>query len=181
MLRDSDLPGQMDAAVRGLTAALQPAASEPYRSSSGGGARGPDADDTRNGGERGGASSHGLDALRRGVAVTLGQLLQTAACDASAPEGSDEINATARQSAVVAAVLAVGGTCGASPAASPAAEDEEEQPPAAEEPANGDAAHVANGVSHHGGSGRLQCLQASLQMRICIGSLPQNSSTRQRL
>ncbi len=147
----------MDAAVRGLTVAMASAAPEPY--SSGGGAAGPDHDGMRNGGERDGASARGLDALRRGVAATLGQLLQTAGYDATTAAGTDETVAAARRSAVVAAVLAVGDTCGVSPAAD--AEDEEDQPPATEAPANGDAAHAANGVSHHGDSGRLRCLQAS--------------------
>ena len=173
VLRDSDLPGQLDAAVRGLTAAVASSAPEPH--SDGGSTRGSDDDGVRNGGLEELAFARGLDALRRGVAATLGQLLQTAGHDAFTAEGTNETVAAARRPAVVAAVLAVGSSCRASPAAD--AEDEEEQPPAVEAPANGDAAHAANGVSHSGDSGRLRCLQASPQSLTCVSRLCMLGST----
>ena len=151
VLQDGDLPGQVQAAGRGLAAVLDAAprtgsrASSPHATASSHDAAEEDQDS---------ASCIGnLNALRRGVAATLGQLIEPAARDAKADGAEDAVSA-ARREAVISAVLAVGAACGESPAAA------NEGPVDDEAAANGNG-HVANGIQPSGRDSRLLCLQVS--------------------
>ena len=165
MLRDSDLPGQVDVAVRGLTAVLVSAAAQPHSGGAGGGggARGPADGEAPDVAEGGGPSSRRLDALKRGVVATLGQLLETASRETAKAAGADDVMTSARRAAVLAAVLAVGGTCSAAPA-----DGREEASAPDEPPTNGNGVHAANGDLHAGDSGRQRCLQASHPLRCYV-------------
>jgi hypothetical protein len=154
ILRDSDLPGQVQAAGRGLAAILDAAPRRGTGAIIPGDAHAVASKEGAAEGDQDSTSPLGsLNALTHGVAATLGQLIDIAVRDADADGAEDTVTA-ARREAVVSAVLAVGAACGEPPVAA------DEGPVDDEAVANGNG-HVANGVEPSGKDSRLLCLQAS--------------------